>query len=107
MLNAPDGAREPEYGCRAIFVRHFLWPYGCSKMYARLRITNPDGGILGANRQVFTPLHSNASNRVESLRLVSKQEYVRSLALPGANYKPRLGHMERLRVSYGTYETSI
>ena len=26
--------------------------------------TSPDGGIVGANRQVFTPLHSNASNQV-------------------------------------------
>ena len=40
----------------------FLCLFGHTNMF--MQITNPDGGIVGANRQVFTPLHSNVSNWV-------------------------------------------
>ena len=68
--------------------------YGRMDVRICLRITNPDGGILGANRQVFTPLHSNVSNPLVWYQ--NKNMFT--------NYKPR---RERLRVPSGTYETSI
>ena len=53
-LRAPDG------GVHEVYEVHL--PSGT--------FTSPSGGILGANRQVFTPLHSNVSNWVRTLRAV-------------------------------------
>ena len=78
-------------------------------MLNSLRITNPDGDILGANRQVFTPLHSNVSNWVRAVfeQYQTHSKYIDTVFDTCRSDSNTVRNMNKLRAQTGAYGTTI